>query len=110
MTTITIPVTATQQEIRCDSLICRNALDISEDNPLNKYSVILDRLAEPQDAEGNRVGDRMRLASRTVPMGEIFAATVTVDGILLTGAQVMTAVNAIVDQFKANDLQESTND
>lgn len=104
MATITIPNVATQQEIRCDGLICRNNLDVSEDNPLQKYSIILDRMAEPQDATGKRIGDRVRLPSLSVPMTDLFTHDITINGVTMTGAQIMGFVNALIDDYKADGL------
>jgi hypothetical protein len=104
MTAIIIPITATQQEIRCDALICRNNLDIPEDRPLDKYSVYLDRISEPQDADGKRVGERQRLPTLKIPTADVLAHEITLNGLTLTGAQIMGFVNALVDDYKADSL------
>jgi hypothetical protein len=104
MATVTIPFAATQQEIRCDALICRNMLDVAESDPLNKYSVSLDRVAEPQDADGKRLGERVRLATLRIPTVDVMTHEVTLNGLTLTGAQIMGFVNALVDDFKADGL------
>jgi hypothetical protein len=71
MTYITIPTAApiVQQEVRCDGFIGRNNLDAALPVPgspdfvaqiVAKYAIALDRLLEPQDADGNQVGARVR--------------------------------------------------
>jgi len=105
MTTVTVPILATKAEIRCDALICRNNLDVPESDPLAKYSVHIDRISEPQTENGTRVGSRERLTTLTVPTADVMQHEITLEGLTLSGAQIMGFVNALIDDFKADGLE-----
>jgi hypothetical protein len=104
MATITVPIAATQQEIRCDAFICRNALDVSESDPLNKYSAFIDRVAEPQDATGAQVGVRNRLDPVRLDLAALMAESFTAGGVTVTGAQLLALINAAIDAHKAEGM------
>lgn len=101
MPDLRIPITAAQQEIRADALICRNNLDATG---LEKYALIIDRVAEPQDAEGNKVGERFRQKSVELPLSQIVGESYTVGGLTLTVPQILAFVNEVVDAHKGYGL------
>lgn len=104
MATITIPNVATQYEIRCDGFVCRNRLDVPESDPLAKYSASLDRMAEPQDANGNRVGERVRLPTLELSLADVMGETFTAAGVTVTGAQLLALINTAIDAHKADGV------
>ena len=104
MATVTIPVAATQQEIRCDAFICRNNLDVPESDPLNKYSAFIDRVAEPQDSTGGQVGIRQRLDPVRLDLAALMGESFTASGVTVTGAQLLALINAAIDAHKADGL------
>jgi hypothetical protein len=101
MADLKIPSTATQQEIRAEALICRNRLDA---DGLDKYALVIDRISEPQDAEGVRVGDRARLPSVNLPLSAIVAESYTIGGTTLTVPEILAFVNEVVDAHKGDGL------
>jgi hypothetical protein len=102
MPDLRIPITATQQEVRADALICRNNLDAEG---LAKYELIIDRIAEPQDAEGEQVGVRQRITpSVRLPLSQIVGESYTVGGLTLTVPQILAFVNEVVDAHKGDNL------
>ena len=104
MATITIPNVATQYEIRCDALICRNRLDVSESDPMAKYSATLDRMAEPQDANGVPAGARVRLDPLTLDLATLMGEAFTADGVTVTGVQLLALINTMIDAHKADGV------
>lgn len=101
MPDLRIPITATQQEVRADALICRNNLDAEG---LDKYTLVIDRVAEPQDATGAKVGERTRMPSVTLPLAQIVGEQYTVGGLTLTVPQILAFVNEVVDAHKGDGL------
>ena len=104
MVSITVPNAAVQYEIRCDALICRNAFDIPESDPLAKYSATIDRQAEPQDADGLRVGERQRLPSLQLDLAPLMSETFTAAGATVSGAQLLALINTLIDAHKADGV------
>jgi hypothetical protein len=102
MKTITIPAPA-QYEVRCDAFIGKNNLDAALDDVANKYSVILDRVAEPQDADGNRIGDRVRLPTLSLSVADL-PDELTAGGITVSKMQFLLLINELVDMHKAQGL------
>jgi len=99
MPDLILPVTATQQEIRADALICRNNLDA---DGLDKYALIIDRVAEYID--GNRAGTRNRIEPVSLPLAQIVGEEYTVGGLTLTVPQILAFVNEVVDAHKGDGL------
>jgi hypothetical protein len=101
MADLRIPTFATQQEIRAYGMFARNNLDV---DGLDKYSLIIDRVAEPQDADGVKCGERARLPSVTLPLSAIVAESYTVGSITLSVQEILAFVNEVVDAHKGDGL------
>jgi hypothetical protein len=104
MKTITIPA-PDHYEVRCDALHCFNNLDAPLDDLAAKYSLGIDRVAEPQDANGVKTGDRVRPPNLRLSFADL-PDEWTAGGITVTKMQFLLLVNELVDLHKANGLNQ----
>jgi len=102
MKTITIPAPS-RYEVRCDALHCFNNLDAALDDLASKYSLGIDRVAEPQDADGVKTGDRVRLPNLRLSLADL-PDEITAGGVTVTKMQFLLLVNELVDTHKAQGL------
>ena len=102
------PTTTTQKERRCSHVVCANDLDmlVSEAPTLEelaaKYSVSLVVFDEPQDADGNKTGPRIRVPDKNIPMNEVLSKTFTAGGVTLPGVLILALFNEITDAYKGD--------
>ena len=88
-------------KVRCVAAIAGSDPDIAVDDPiLQKYSLELRTVGDPQDANGVNCGPRQGLPSQFVPMKDALQRSFTAGGITATGAQVMALFNEVVDFYK----------
>jgi len=106
MADVFIPFTKTiaQYEIRVPNFVAYNNLDVPVTDPLNKYSFVINRVAEPQDADHNQVGSRIPLQSHTMKIADIAEQEFTAAGVTATGLQVLALVSAVIDAHKGDGL------
>jgi len=94
-----------RREVRCSLIVCVNDLDIPMSGDLTKkFTVNATRMAEPQSAVGNRIGDRTRLAPLALDMATVLPQEFTAGGITATGAQILALFNEVIDTYKTNGL------
>ena len=55
---------------------------------------------EPQDAERNQTGERIRVQEKAVPMTEALQRNFTAAGVTLNGAVILALYNEIIDTYK----------
>jgi len=93
-----------QYEVRCPSFTASN--NLGAPGPMGKYSVAIQRVAEPQDQQGNQVADRIQLPDVSFP--EILAKAgehyKLADGTVLSVAQLLEGINLFVDAHKGDNL------
>jgi hypothetical protein len=96
-------------EIRCTGFIATNNLGVP--GPVGKYGMTIRRIKEPQDVQGNQVGERQPIDDVVIPdlavvAGEHYTLN---DGTTLTVAQILEAVNAFTDAHKAENANSAVN-
>lgn len=111
MTTVTIPNTATRNEIRCDCIHLYNDMSIklpedrlpTDEELIRKYgTIILDIMLEPQDAMGVQVGERIRTTSRRPVLANILDKVYTrPDGTIFLGRQLLWDLCIMTDEHKS---------
>ncbi len=91
-------------EVRCPGFTTSN--DLGVPGPLGKYSVVIQRIQEPQDNDGNQVGPRTDLPPVVIPDVVMLAAEnyILRDGTKLNAGQILEAVNLFVDAHKAENI------
>ena len=112
MTTITIPAPSTRLEVRCSAVIARNDLRKALSNPPTmeeleaKFGVIiLDRVLEPVDADGNPCGPRQQIDAAELTYAEVAGLVYSrPDGTTFTGAQFAWDMQIMADVHKAKGL------
>ncbi len=106
MADVFIPFTKTiaQYEIRVPSFVAYNNLDVGLDDPLHKYSFVINRVAEPQDEEHVQVGSRIPLGPHTMSVGDIANEVFTAAGVTASGIQILALVSAVMDAHKGDGL------
>jgi hypothetical protein len=114
MPSITIPNPAHHHEVRADAIIMRNDLSknlpdpslITLDMLVEKYGeAIIDRVLEPQDADGKQVGPRTRAASLALNVRDVLTRTYArPDGSTFTGMQWCWDAQILADYHKAEGL------
>jgi hypothetical protein len=112
MASVTIPNSAHHMEVRADAIIMRN--DLSNNLPesptldqlVAKYgNVTIDRILEPQDADGKQVGDRIRAPSLALNVRDVLTRTyMRPDGSTFTGTQHCWDAQIMADFHKAEGL------
>jgi hypothetical protein len=93
-----------QYEVRCPSFTAFN--NLGAPGPGGKYSLSIQRVSEPQDQQGNQIGERIALPEVQFPellvaAGERYTLS---DGTVLTVAQLLEGVNRFVDAHKGDNL------
>lgn len=102
------PITTTQLERRCSHTVGTNNLDLpilpemTIEQLAEKFSVTLTLWDEPQDADANMTGPRIRVADKRIPMVEALQRNFTAAGVTLPGAVVMALYNEIIDAYKGD--------
>lgn len=96
------PKMAVQVERRCSHTVCLNNLDDESGDPTLKYGVTLTVWDEEQDADGNRVGERIRVPDKQIPMIEVMKREFTVAGVTLPGALILALFNEVIDAYKGD--------
>ncbi len=106
MADVFIPFTKTiaQYEIRVPNFVAYNNLDVSVSDPLNKYSFVINRVAEPQDSDHVQVGSRIPLQPHTMNIGDVAEDMFTAAGITASGLQILALVSAVMDAHKGDGL------
>lgn len=99
---------AAQYEVRCPSFTAFNNLGIWPEI-VGKYSMNIARVLEPQDGNGNQVGERRPLPDVIIPdIIQLAAFQYQLrDGTKLTVAQILEAVNLFVDAHKGENINSN---
>ncbi len=95
---------AVQYAIVVPKLEIFNDLNVPITDLAHKFTLVIHRVAEPQNSVHVVVGNRIPLQSRTMRGGDAAAEFFTVGNITLTGAQVLAFVQAVVDKHKPDGL------
>jgi len=95
---------AVQYAIVVPKLEIFNDLNVPITDLPHKFTLVIHRIAEPQNSAHVPVGSRITLQSRTMRGGDAAAEFFTVGNITLTGAQVLAFVQAVVDKHKPDGL------
>lgn len=103
---IYVPIAATKpavrMEVRCHATTAINNLDIGDDKPLEKFSLIIHRTGEMQDADGEQAGPRKSLPNFSVPLKDAMARDFTAGGITAKGYQILALLNEVVGTYKGD--------
>ena len=94
----------TQYEVRATAMNAFNNLNVSVDDPLNKYHFVIQRVAEPQDAQRVQVGGRIALQPRTLGIMDVANEIYRAGGLEATGLQILALVNAVIDKHKGDGI------
>jgi hypothetical protein len=89
-------------EVRCDGFHALN--NLSATDPMQKYSVIIDRVADPQDADGQRAGKITRLDPVRLSLADVWGEAVEVEGHTIPVPVLLAAINAFIDSHKGDNL------
>lgn len=99
------PTTIAQYEVRVPNFVAYNDLD--QPDPMQKYSFVINRIAEPQDNTRVQVGARLPLPSHTLMIGDIINEVYTAAGVTVSGLQILALVEAVIDRHKGDGITPS---
>lgn len=93
---------AVRMEVRCHATTAINNLDIGDDKPLEKFSLIIHRTGEMQDVDGEQVGTRKSLPNFSVPLKDAMGRDFTAAGVTVKGFQILALLNEVVGTYKGD--------
>jgi len=99
------PVTIAQYEVRVPNFVSYNDLD--QTDPMQKYSFVINRVAEPQDDRRVQVGSRLPLPSHTLMIADVADEIYTAAGVTVSGLQILALVEAVIDKHKGDGITPS---
>lgn len=93
---------AVRLEVRCHATTAINNLDIGDDKPLEKFSLIIHRTGEPQDKNGEQAGRRRPLPNFNVPLADALGRDFTAAGVTAKGFQILALLNEVIGTYKGD--------